>query len=97
MGSSSSRLSGCAFLFLVLLHLGCAPIQSKDSINARAPIGPLGEAKESAIEVCMPKGEHDYLSALMCSNGKRPIFSRSATSANGFLFHGISLRLRRID
>ena len=35
-----------------------------------------GYTKEEAIEVCDPKGQRAYLSALVCPNGSRPDFCR---------------------
>jgi hypothetical protein len=35
-----------------------------------------GETKQTAIEVCKPSGQREYLARLMCSGGETPTFSR---------------------
>lgn len=35
-----------------------------------------GETKQTAIEVCKPSGQREYLSRLMCSGGETPTFGR---------------------
>jgi hypothetical protein len=71
-------------LLMWVLQSGCASIQEKEAARTHGATAPLGESKESAIEVCMPQGERDYLSALVCSNGQRPTFSRSGSVGERF-------------
>jgi len=35
-----------------------------------------GLAKEQAVEVCKPRGEHEYLARLVCPNSAHPKFDR---------------------
>ena len=37
---------------------------------------PLGSTQLAAIEVCMPRGEREYLSRLRCEDGSPPLFAR---------------------
>lgn len=62
--TSAGLLAGCA---------ATAPAQT-----AAADVAP-GGAKASAIEVCMPGGERQYLSMLVCAGGQRPTFHRTGS------------------
>lgn len=58
-----------ALLAAALCSLWIAPA------NAQQPAAP-GETKQTAIEVCKPGGQRDYLSRLVCPGGATPAFSR---------------------
>ena len=62
--TSAGLLAGCA---------ATAPARPAASAVA------AGASKESAIEVCMPGGERQYLSMLICSSGQRPNFHRTGS------------------
>ena len=40
----------------------------------------LGASKATAVEVCMPRGQRDYLARLRCSNGEAPSFDRAGST-----------------
>jgi hypothetical protein len=66
------KLTGVS-LAAALALLSCA----QPGPPAQAPsAGPPGASKASAIEVCLPPGEVDYLSRLVCENGQAPTFRR---------------------
>lgn len=58
----------------MVLFVGCATVEAPTT----SPINhaPLGVVKATAIEVCRPAGEQAYLSRLVCSDGKSPVFRR---------------------
>ena len=64
----------------VLAGLTIAGLVAGCAATAPAPSAvPAGESKQSAIEVCMPSGERQYLSMLVCAAGQRPTFHRTGS------------------
>jgi hypothetical protein len=53
--------------------IGCGAVPGL--ANPPAP----GAAKETAIEVCKPTGQREYLSRLVCAGGATPTFHRSGS------------------
>lgn len=60
----------------VCLLAGCA--QTPPAVLAAPDAGP-GDTKATAIEVCMPGGERQYLATLVCAGGQRPTFERTGS------------------
>jgi hypothetical protein len=60
------------FALFALLSLATA----QGAKAAEPPAGTPGSTKESAIEVCKPAGEREYLARLSCANGEAPTYER---------------------
>jgi hypothetical protein len=54
---------------------GCATAPSPQDSSAPPPPG-FGETSDTAIEVCMPRGERAYLDLLQCSDGSPAAYRR---------------------
>lgn len=69
--------------FLLLFCLACTPRASTPATSPAAASGTataaatLGSTRETAIEVCQPRGERAYLARLRCPDGKPAVFERT--------------------
>jgi hypothetical protein len=64
---------------LVLLLSACSTAPAPSSVPAQASATSPGSTRETAIEVCKPTGERDYLRRLRCADGSAPEFSRNGS------------------
>jgi len=58
----------------ILALLGCAA--SPQRVAPAISVSSLGDTKATALEVCEPRGERDYLNRLRCSDGTKPAYRR---------------------
>lgn len=61
--------------------LAAALLVSAASTGAAQDTTP-GASRQSAIEVCMPPGQREYLSRLACADGSRPAYERVGSVGN---------------
>ena len=69
LAAATAMLAGCA---------GAPPAPST-APPPQASVSTLGESKAAAVEVCMPRGQREYLSRLRCADGQAPTFQRAGS------------------
>jgi hypothetical protein len=66
-----------SIISIALAILVCVSCATPEQVLKRAPVlAGLGDAKSSAIEVCRPEGERQYLARVRCPDGTTPTYRR---------------------